>query len=71
MKTVGMIALIAVITGVLGFAMFKLAGGGRREDAPGPHNNWRKNTSTTATSGWSESGQGSDVPTGSGEGGAD
>jgi hypothetical protein len=39
-------------------------------DKPGPHNNWRKNTSTIRNSSWNESGEGFNGNSG-GDGGGD
>ena len=38
----------------------------RREEKPGPHNNWRKNTGTSKSFGWSENfpGGGTDCSSG-------
>jgi hypothetical protein len=59
-----------VIAGIMvALGLFWLGKGSSKKDRPGPHNNWRANKSTSATSSWTESGEGFNGSCGGGSSG--
>ena len=62
------IIFIGIVVVALIYLFYRIGTRSERKDRPGPHNNWRSDTSTSNSSGWRENFPGN-VSDGSSDGG--